>query len=197
MPHFIHSTSKANLILLSGKFLGSNKQMSKTGMTRAEVMAHNAANANNQIELTTLFARPEHTLHSVARIGERSGRNIRGVLIFSNENNQINDVGQYPSVAGAEVLLNTLNLRLVLLEFEDCEATASSCCGLRTNTSDSQDYIQLTNHVLQLPQVLIERVRNLRGITVQAMNAYIATIPPVGPALGQQLAPAPVQEAMV
>lgn len=171
--------------------------MSKTGMTRAEVMAHNAANANNQIELTTLFARPEHTLHSVARIGERSGRNIRGVLIFSNENNQINDVGQYPSVAGAEVLLNTLNLRLVLLEFEDCEATASSCCGLRTNTSDSQDYIQLTNHVLQLPQVLIERVRNLRGITVQAMNAYIATIPPVGPALGQQLAPAPVQEAMV
>lgn len=161
MPHFIHSTSVANLILESGEFHGTNKAMAKTGK---------AASTFKDAELLTLFAPLAQARESVSRIKPPSGDNIRGILVFSNERGAITVPAEgYPRVAGACVLLSAMNLRLVLLELDDCRRTTTwfCCC---TSTSDTQGYRTFNRRLgaRHAPVRLVEDLRNLDALGIQA-----------------------------
>ena len=169
MPYFLHSTSAANLILQSGEFHGSNKAMAKTGQS---------ADDFDDAALTTLFAPIEQTSKSVSRIKPPKGDNIRGILLFSNERNAIvvPDEG-YPYTAGRRVALNTLDLKLVLLELEDCQRTTTwfCCCKSTSQTAGYRTFIRLLGR-RHAPVRLIEDLRNL---TSHGLQAKLDTLPAV------------------
>ncbi len=181
MPFFIHSTDVVNLILQSGEFRGTNKEMAKLGMSRDDALALEAA---GKATFHTLFATPADTRESVIRIKNRSGRNVRGVLVFSNEKGTIVEGQGYPSAAGATVSLSDMDLRLVLLEREDCIHEGWTCCCKSTQRSVAYQQLLVKTEEMGVPTIL---AAGLRDLTVLEMDHYIAGLAPAG------LAPQPQQ----
>jgi hypothetical protein len=181
MPYFIHSTNAANQILESGQFLGTNKTVGTLGLPREALVERLGAD-----QFKTMFGTPAQTRQSVSRIGERSGQNIRGVLIFSNEKGAIQTTENYPFVAGATVPLAELDLRLVLLERDDCRRTSNSWLCWCASTKNTEAYKQLLRKNTQ-PHVEIILVNGLRKLTVLHMQGFIDQLSPATSAPQQQV----------
>lgn len=123
---YIHSTSAVHAILRSGEFLGTTKEMQKTGASASELGLRDD-------QLHTLFVewREGNVAESVSRIGATKG-DLRGVLVFKDPQHILGQVGGYPAAIGAKVPLTNLSLRGILVAEEDMNATDKSAPSLLT-----------------------------------------------------------------
>ncbi len=110
---YVHSTSAIRAILKSGQFLGTNKQMQKTGASAKDL-------GISDDKLHTLFVewRVNNVAESVSRIAASKG-DLRGAMVFTDPSGNMREAGGYPALIGAKVPLTKLSLRGILVAEED------------------------------------------------------------------------------
>jgi hypothetical protein len=122
---YIHSTSAIRAILKSGSFLGTTKEMQKTGASAEELGIPDE-------KLHTLFVqwRVGNVAESVSRITASKG-DLRGVMVFTDPDGNMAEAGGYPALIGAKVSLAKLSLRGLLVSEEDMKAQGQTWEALR------------------------------------------------------------------
>jgi len=122
---YIHSTSAIRAILKSGNFLGTTKEMQKTGASAKDLGIPDE-------KLHTLFVqwRVDNVAESVSRIASSKG-DLRGVMVFTDPDGNMAQAGGYPALIGAKVPLTKLSLRGLLVSEEDMKSQGQTWDALR------------------------------------------------------------------